>query len=505
MTAKNRSLSSVIVRGASWTTAAQLTPLVVATVLTPRIIESFGLPGYGLFLLASTIAYFAGSFDGGVGAAVTRYSAVYAGADNRRATARVVATVVGIIMTISALLVTVLFVYAKDILGLFGVPDRIVGSGVFLLRCLALVVALLQLRSVFAAQLYARQMYRWISITTVLSYLVYAGGMTLTIRYDLGLRGAGITLLVQAVVQFLFMVPRAFTFLDFREFRPMESAELKTFLGFGLRLQATSLTGIINQQADTFLIARFLTVAAVGAYGPGATFAQQLRAVPMNILTPMSTAIAQAYGRGGEDEALLLFARLQRRWVQISTGWCSTALAASYFGIVAWLGPEFRTSAVVASMLSVAYAINLWTGTLTALLSAVGRPGLEVRYAVLSVMVNVILTVPLILWLGVVGTVLSTALGSIVASIYYLRIARVRYRPDLPSYFRDVPIAPAVASAGLVVIIELLALPHLPVGALGLIAAGVFASPGLALYALILVGPSRSRNYVSEALHRVLP
>jgi O-antigen/teichoic acid export membrane protein len=503
MGAESRGLVSVIVRGASWTTLAQLTPLVVATVLTPQIIASFGLARYGLFLLANTIAYFAASFDGGMGAAVTRYSAAYAGTDNRKSTARLVSTMLVTVLPVAAALIALLFAFSAAILHNFGVPDELLEDGVFLLRCLAVVVGILQVRSLLAAPLYARQAYQWISISTVLSYLLYAGGITITIHHNLGLRGAGITLLVQAVAQFLAIVPRAIGFLDFHGLRPMERAERREFLAFGLKRQATSITAIVNQQADTFIVAKFLTVTSVGLYGPGATFANQLRAVPLNVLTPMSTAIAQAYGVGGDESAVRLFTQLQRRWVQISTGWCATAVAASYFGVLAWLGPEFRTSAIVATTLSAAYALHLWTGTLTALLSAVGRPGLEVRYSAFSVVLNVALTIPLLMWLGIIGTVLATAISLVVASVYYLHLARARYRADLPSFFADVPVVPALAAMSLVGAIELVIESHLPVGPAGLVIAGLAAGPGLGLYALLLVGPAQVRRTAQQTALRL--
>ena len=481
-------LARVIARGASWTTVAQLAPLIVNIALTPYVIHSFGLSRYGIFLLASTIVVFLGTFDGGVGASVVRFSAVYAGKNDRAQTTRLVTSLFVVVVTLGAILFSILFLLAGFLVSAFHMPLPLRPEAVYLLRSMAIVLGLRQIQSVFAAQLTARQRYAWQSFVGIMSYGVYALGLFLTIRNHWELRGAAWTFIAQSVFVLVLTVPKALSFLDWHEKGFMPGAELKRFLSYAIKVQATGLTAIVSQQADTLIVARFLSVASVSIYGVGATFATQLRGVAFNVLGPMATAIAQAFGRGGEKEALTLFTTLQRRWVQIATAWCSAGLGAVYFGITSWLGSGFKTAGVVACVLTGAYALHMWTGTLTALLTAVGRPGIEARYATVAVVVNIVLTIPLVMWLGLLGTVLATGLGLVIGSIFYVGIARRRFRADLPSFFADVPIVPAAFAAATVVLLELLARPIVPNGGVGLIVCGSMAIPGLLVFVAALVG-----------------
>jgi O-antigen/teichoic acid export membrane protein len=136
--------------------------------------------------------------------------------------------------------------------------------------------------------------------------------------------------------------------------------------------------------------------------------------------------------------------------------------------------------------------INLWTGPLILLLSAVGRPGIQTRYAFLSVVINVGLTIPLVLAFGMLGTVVATAVGMAVASLYVLRLSRRHYNADLRHFLKDVPSWQPFVTVAVVVALELIARPAVPRGAVGLLTCGVVAAPGLAVFALTVLGPRRA-------------
>ena len=486
-----RSLRSVIFRGALWTTLAQLTPLLVNIALTPYLVRSLGVAQYGIYVLANSIVLFLGTFDGGVAASATRFSAVYAGNDDRARATRLVSTLLLVVSTIGAVLLGILTFAAREILALFDAPASAVEGGVFLLRTLAIVLALLQIRSIFAAQLSARQLYGWQTFTTITSYGFYAVILALTVHHA-GLRGVAWALLAQAGVVFVLTTSRALRFLDRHEIGLMPRAERRLFLAYSAKAQATGLTGIISQQADTFIVARLLDISAVAVYGVGANFATQIRNVALNVLAPMSTAIAHAYGRGGEPEALALFTTMQRRWVQLSAAWCATAAPAVYFGIRSWLGPRFQEAGIICAVLVAAYAMHMWTGTLTALLRAVGRPGIEVQYATAAIVSNIVLTIPLVIWFGVIGTVIATAASLVIGSTYYVRVARSRYDPNIRSFFREVPILAAGLTIATVLLLQFCASPVCPHGGLGLIVRGLVSAPGFLVYAICLLGPSKT-------------
>ena len=95
---------------------------------------------------------------------------------------------------------------------------------------------------------------------------------------------------------------------------------------------------------------------------------------------------------------------------------------------------------------------------------AVGKAGALARYGVVSMVVNIVLTVPLVL-LGSLGVVAATAIGQLVAAVYMLHDVRRCVRSDLPNPLRYVPLLRGVAAAAMTFGLEVAIRPYLPVGA----------------------------------------
>jgi O-antigen/teichoic acid export membrane protein len=145
-------------------------------------------------------------------------------------------------------------------------------------------------------------------------------------------------------------------------------------------------------------------------------------------------------------------------------------------------------------------AIGLWTEPLNLLTAAVGRPQLVTRYGVVGTATNLILTVPLVLAFGLLGTVAATAVAQVLASLYFVRVVRSRYDADIRSFLQDVPVFQALVTATFVAALEFLVHPHAPSGPAGLLVAGAVAVPGVVLYASLVFGPKTAIAFVKARL-----
>jgi peptidoglycan biosynthesis protein MviN/MurJ (putative lipid II flippase) len=143
----------------------------------------------------------------------------------------------------------------------------------------------------------------------------------------------------------------------------------------------------------------------------------------------------------------------------------------------------------------------LSSGVLRTYCTVSGRPGLESRFGFVSVGVNVALTIPLLLT-GAIGVASATCAGQVVGLIYLVRLVRSRLGPDVPNPMRSVPVLACLASAAVVVVIELLIRPLVPGGGLGLLACALPAPVGLVLYLSVVVGPrtllTASRGFLGD-------
>ena len=85
-------------------------------------------------------------------------------------------------------------------------------------------------------------------------------------------------------------------------------------------------------------------------------------------------------------------------------------MASAYFGILAWLGPRFSLSGWICIVLIAGSSMALVTSLIGSYANAVGKAGALARYGIVSMVVNIVLTVPMVL-LGSLGVVAATAIG----------------------------------------------------------------------------------------------
>nr|WP_269204545.1 polysaccharide biosynthesis C-terminal domain-containing protein [Motilibacter deserti] len=479
----------IVARGGSWNALGQLLPVVVNIVLTPYVIHDLGVERFGLWALLLSVTMLLASFDGGIAPSAQRYFSIYAGRDDSDATTRLFTSLFVLLVSVGSVLFLALLLLGPQLLELLDVPAELHDEGAFVARMMSLVVVFGLLRQLFSAVLTSHGRFATPSLANVAGYVAYACGAVVTITAGFGLRGLVCGLVAQNALSTLLLVPGAMRSLSRSGVALLPRSELWDYLKYASRVQVVGLIGIINTQADALITAAFLSVRHVGLLSAGANFGNQLRYVPVNALVPIATLLGQAYGEKGEVESHEDFRRLQRLWVIGSTGWSVVALVAVYFGVSAWLGEGYQTSAVVATIVVAGHGVNLWTGVTTLWLGIIGRPELEVRYAVISVTLNVLLTLALVVPAGVVGVVTATAVGQALSSLYLLRIVRRNLDHPVRSFLRDIPVLPALAAALTGLALELAVRPVTPTGPLGLVVCGVAAAPAFVVYALLAVGP----------------
>lgn len=479
-------------------------PVIVNLALTPYLIHGIGLTQFGIYSLVATITIFLGSFDGGIGMTTQRFFSIHAGEKDRVATTRLLCTLVAIVTGAGLVFAVADWFAAPLFISLFRMPHQYYSGTTFLLRTFGLLIVINLLQSLFVSLLKAHQRFGVTSKAVIFSYLAWSGGIVLAVQDGSALKGIALALILEQVVDTALILPFVGPYISRNDLALSSRDELRRFFRFAWRVQTMGISSLVNMQFDALIIGAFLPIKNVGLYNAGANPATQVRFVAGAVLPPAANRMASTYASEGEVAAKAEMAKLQRLWVVGTAAWCSAALGAAYFGVLAWLGSEFRTAALVCTILLGGYAVSLLTGIMTAYAGAVGHPGVGTRYGVLAMVINVVLTVPLI-FVGVLGVVAATAVGSVVGSLYLVRIARSRLGRDLPNFLMDVPLVPSLLCGGVTFALEALANPSIPRGPFGLLLSGIPALIGLVLFALTWLGPRRFVTVIKSLRRRRLP
>ena len=498
-----------IARGFSWGTAGQLIGVAGNLVLTPFIIHGLGVQRYGIFVLVLTITTMLTSFDGGVAGAAGRYFAVYAGTDDRRSTTQLLVTFCVLLTGLGLVMSTIAWFLSPVVVGFLNMSAIWRPQAIFLFRTLGILVTTLFIHTLFQLVLNSRQRYAWSTATGLATYAVYVVGFVIVIETGRGLRGVAMIFIAQQVLASALIIPVAMRYLDRRGISLMPWSKLRSILSFSGKLQIGGLAALVVTEFDSLVIGGALSVRALGIYSPGANFANQLSSVASNGLGAAGVHLGHVYGREGEEGAFREFKRLQKMWVVVVTGWTMVAMASAYFGILAWLGPRFRLSGWICIVLTAGASVPLVTALIGSYTDAVGKAGALARYGLVSMVVNIVLTVPMVL-LGSLGVVAASAIGQLVSAVYLLHNVRRTVRHDLPNPLRYVPLLRGATAAAVTFGLELVIWPYLPRGAVGLLGAGIPALIGLGVFGVLVLGPrqtlrvmAKPRSAVSELRHWV--
>ncbi len=486
-----RSPLRVILRGFTWVSASQFVTAAGNLVLTPFVIHGLGIQVYGLFVLAGNITAFLTAVNGGLGATANRYFPVYAGADDRVATTRLMCTMLVLALAIGSVVGAIDWFISPLIVDALPMTASLRSGAVFFFRTMGILITFGLGHQVVAAVITARQRFDRIIQASIACYAIWVLGLVWVVRGHEGLTGMALVFVAQQVSNLLFIVPLTLSYLTRRGIGLLSWKETRHIFSFSSKMQVAGLANLINVQLDTMIVGTALSVRTVGIYNSGNSFAGQLYSVAGNVIGPASVQLGNTYGEGGPERAFQQFRRMQHYWVIAVTGWTAVGMGAAYFGIVAWLGPQFHLGGWVAvasvggGMFPLAAVMqNIYIMTMR-------RAELEMRYGMVSLLLNVVFIAPLA-FLGALAVAIGAAAAQ-AASVFYLwRLARRRIRADIPNFFRQMPLFRATLAALVTVVLELLVRPYVRTGPIGLLECVPAAAVGLALYVAIVVGPRRA-------------
>jgi O-antigen/teichoic acid export membrane protein len=488
-----------VVTGTMWQASAQLVPLAINLGLTPYFIRGLGIERYSVFLLVNTISAVLSTLNGGLGQSAMRFFSINVGNGDRAASTRLLWTVSWIFVGLTAVVSTAGVLGAPALLDFFSLAPELRPETVVLVNIVVVLVGIIMLRNLFNTLLIAHGRFQVTALAILTGYVVFAVGMILTIERGWGLVGVGWTYIVQQIVGSLITVPVAVPLLDRAGRTRMGRAEAATFFAYAWKVQVTGLLAVVTAQKDQLVAGRLLTAQLSGPYGQGSNFAQQLKMIPLNALGPLQSSLGRTVGEVGAADAAAAVNRMQRMWVLAVTGWVAVGLPATYVGVRTWLPDAFAVSAQVATILFVGSFFTLLPAVLVLWCLTVGHPELELRYSLVGLLVNVIGSVGLGLAFGILGVVVGTTLSQIAATAWLAWDVRRTLPVRLDGLFRHIAWRDAALAGGITLAVELLALGHLPRGAIGLATCGALAVPGAALYAVLAFG----RETVVRVLRRM--
>lgn len=478
-------------------TLAQSTPVLVAYafsfVLAPIMLARLGLATFGVWAVTGALVQYAGLADLGVSGSLPRFVALYEARGDRRGVGECVAA--GLLTTfalgaVAALVAVLAAPVLADRLGVLDVGDMrtvlLASAGILFSSTVAGVLASvpLGLRRMVPPSI-ASTLGSAVNFVVSVVALLSSRDLVVYALANLAAAVFGIALALGGVVYVWRGVP----------LHPPSFSRLREIVHFSVRVQLIRVAELVNQQTDKIIIATLVGPRAAGTFELAnrvVLAVRQLGLLTLSAIVPTATAEIVARGQAVVRE---FYRRYTQRSVAIAFPLFAAACVGAPFLFVAWLGEAPKDSATVLVLLSVAFFVNITTGTAMTLAMSDGHPELAARAALLTAGLNVAATIALAplfgLWGVLLGTFAAVTVGSVVQLMRFHRLYQLPVRDLVTSAG-----PPAALAVGLA----------LPFAAAYLLGVGTPAGRPAAVLGLVLTtGLYALLYWVLASRHALLP
>jgi O-antigen/teichoic acid export membrane protein len=279
-------------------------------------------------------------------------------------------------------------------------------------------------------------------LSDVINPLLYLILTLTVIAFGMHLKGILYAYVLSWAVMSVLMVVYGLRKVGSRPFLPRDGRHHAELLKFSVPLLASTIMSMVLMWADTLMIGRYDTPAAVGTYGVSISLVKLLL-FPLSALGYVFLPIA------GEIYAKEKTGELKRVY-QVLTKWVFVATLPIFFvlfffpemTIALLFGSRFVDASLSLRILAVGFLVNAFLGTNGLLLMVLGLTKTIMNISVVGAIMNVVLNYVLIkhLGMGITGAALATMTSYIVINfLYSLSLLRHSHvHPFTAAYLRPI-------------------------------------------------------------------
>ena len=195
---------------------------------------------------------------------------------------------------------------------------------------------------------------------------------------------------------------------------------VKQVLSYSVPLGIADLLWKFNQFIDKYIVMFLLPVVIFAEYSVGAWEIPLVPMVATSVASVMMISFVSLYLEGNKEELLSLWNKSITKVSIIVLPLMVMFVLISHEFIVLLFSREYEGAAIVFSI----YTLTLFqrVADYSAVLKAINKTRVVTGWAGLTATLNLILSVPFVLWLGMVGAAVSTLLATFIAWFFILLV-----------------------------------------------------------------------------------
>jgi O-antigen/teichoic acid export membrane protein len=445
-----------VARSAGYGSAVFVATVLITFFQTPFILEALGTERYGTWALIGQITGYYGMLDLGTRGAISHFVSRSLAADKSAAVNQYVSSGAAILLAagLTVLLTgAALVTLFPAVFELNGVPVVEVQSALIVTVC---VVAFSLPFDVAAAVIVGARRPEIGSVLDTALRLLGFGAILVVLREGGGLFAMALIQLSTRAIGWVYLAVQAKRLVPgLRLTRDsVNRAQMRELFRYGNKSVVVNVSSLVINRIDVLLIGAVLGVRLVPAYVLAQSLIQYISGFVSVITRPFTTHFSFHHEKGETAEVARLY--LAGAKVASVAGCVLAALAASYATpfLSLWVGAQFTTGVfgeradVVMIVLLIGQLPRMLQSITWQLLFGLRAPEVLARILLVEAAANLVLSLILVHYLGLLGVALGSVLPMLVTNLYRLpRVASAMTGLSWPEYIRRGPGAGVVLAA----------------------------------------------------------
>lgn len=405
---------------ANWT--GLFVNMAVGFFLTPFILHRLGDTAFGLWVLMTTLTGYYGLLDLGIRNAIIRYVARFVANQDYDDLARVASTSFVAYMGVCIAVLGTTGLVTSQLHRLVSVSPEWLHTAKLLLLVVGAGTALGFPLGMFGGLLEGLQQFTWVSGVQVVASLIRTGLTVWALE-----RGGGILAVACITVALNLVSSAVYVVVAFRQcprlklqWHYAQKSTLRMLFGFGIVTVWVGVGTALRFQTDSWVIAAFISIPAVSMFSISSklvTYAGGVVQVMAQVFTPLSSHF-DATGDISQLQRVMIIGNRYASLVILPITTIFVVLGRTIIRV--WVGPQYLPTYPVLVILTLPLALGLMQAASTKVLYGMARHAMLARVLVLEGVSNLVLSILLLRWFGIIGVALGTAIPMACTNILFL-------------------------------------------------------------------------------------
>jgi O-antigen/teichoic acid export membrane protein len=401
-----------ITNNIKYNAVSQITAFIINFLLLPFIIFHTGKELYGVYILVVTFTGYLGLMDFGVGGATVKYIAEFASKDDNKKVNDVISASLTFFTIIGILAAVLLFIFSFcfDVVFKVDAYNKIIVKQLFQIAAVASLF--IWPGRIFDYALQGFQRYDRFAINNILftfligvsAYFIFANNFGIVCYLGVSSAFTILKYFSAYLIVNKSILKRRLNFPYFNK------DVFKVIFNFSYYLFLSSLAGVLIFNLDSVIVGAFVSISAVTLYNVGFNLQQGFRMLNSLIGGPLFPAYADMEGRSEfEKQKTILFKGTKYIGIIFIPMVIITIVFADIF-INLWMGKSFSMSVIPAQILIAFWLFNGILEVGLGMLTAKGFVKVVFRIIFLNAIINLILSLILVRYFGIIGVALGTTI-----------------------------------------------------------------------------------------------